>query len=219
MTASTELIVLNVTKLGDNAIVLHTISRDYGRKGFVVKVSRKTPMSFFLPMNILEADVLENPKSTLWKASGISVRHPLLGIRSNIHKNTMTMFMSEVLYRTVRDGAYEDGLYEWCVRTLLTLDAMESDFSNYHIRFLLELAVALGFSPSVEDVAPFCGEYSDLIGEFITADFAQSMLIPMTGMMRNALAESLLKYIAHHSESSLNIQSLKVLRELYSDMC
>ena len=34
---------------------------------------------------------------------------------------------------------------------------MESDFSNYPIRFLLELAAALGFSPTFESVAPFVG--------------------------------------------------------------
>ena len=41
------------------------------------------------------------------------------------------------------------------------------------------------------------------------------MLIPMNGEVRNAMSEILLKYLAHHSESSLNVQSLKVLRELY----
>ena len=210
-----DLIVLNLTKLGESSIVLHTLSRDYGRKSFVVKVSRKTPMAQFLPLNILEADITESTRSTLWRAGRVTVRHPLSGIRSNLYKNTMTLFMSEVLYRAVREGAREEGLYEWLERCILTLDAMENDFSNFPLRFLTELAVAMGFSPSADALAPFAGRYHSLLSEFVRAPFAESMLIPMNGEMRNALSEILLKYLAHHSESSLNVQSLKVLRELY----
>jgi DNA repair protein RecO (recombination protein O) len=212
----TELIVLNTTKLGESSLVLHALSREHGRRSFVVKVSRRTPMSLFLPLNILEADVTESPKSTLWRAGAVTARYPLGGIRSNIHKNTMTLFMSEVLYRAVKDGAREEGLYEWCERSILTLDAMERDYSNYHLRFLLEFASALGFSPSAESLAPFAGQYYRLLSDFVRAPFAESMLMPMNGEVRNALSEILLKYIAHHSESSLNVQSLKVLRELYA---
>ena len=211
----TDLIVLNTTKLGESSVVLHALSREHGRRSFVVKVSRKTPMSFFLPLNILEADVSESPHSTLWRAGAVTVRYPLNGLRSNIYKNTMTLFMSEVLYRAVKDGAREEGLYEWCEKSILTLDAMESDFSNYHLRFLLELASAMGFSPSAEALAPFAGKHYALLKDFVRTPFAESMLIPMNGEVRNALAEILLKYIAHHSESSLNVRSLKVLRELY----
>ena len=211
-----ELIVLNTTKLGESSLVLHALSREHGRRSFVVKVSRRTPMSLFLPLNILEADVTESPKSTLWRAGAVTARYPLGGIRSNIHKNTMTLFMSEVLYRAVKDGAREEGLYEWCERSILTLDAMERDYSNYHLRFLLEFASALGFSPSAEALAPFAGQYYRLLSDFVRAPFAESMLMPMNGEVRNALSEILLKYIAHHSESSLNVQSLKVLRELYA---
>lgn len=210
-----DLIVLNLTKLGESSIVLHTLSRDYGRKSFVVKVSRKTPMAQFLPLNILEADVTESARTTLWRAGRVTVKHPLSGIRSNIYKNTMTLFMSEVLYRAIKEGAREEGLYEWLERSILTLDAMESDFSNYPLRFLTELAVAMGFSPSAGSLAPFAGKYYTLLSEFVHAPFADSMLIPMNGEVRNALSEILLKYLAHHSESSLNVQSLKVLRELY----
>ena len=210
-----DLIVLNLTKLGESSIVLHALSRDYGRKSFVVKVSRKTPMAQFLPLNILEADVTESTRTTLWRAGRVTVKHPLSGLRSNLYKNTMTLFMSEVLYRAIKEGAREEGLYEWLERSILTLDAMESDFSNYPLRFLTELAVAMGFSPSAESLAPFAGKHYALLSEFVQAPFADSMLIPMNGEVRNALSEILLKYLAHHSESSLNVQSLKVLRELY----
>jgi hypothetical protein len=42
------------------------------------------------------------------------------------------------------------------------------------------------------------------------------MLIPLNGATRNEIAEEILRYIEFHTESSLNVNSLKVLRELFA---
>ena len=217
MTQNTELIVLHTTKFGENSLVVHTLSKDYGRRSFLVKgVGKKAMMSLFLPLNVLEADIVETGKSTLFTARNLVARYPLLGIRNNMFKNSMTMFMSEVLYRVVKDGAYEQGLFEWCEKDILLLDAIQTDFSNFHIRFLLEFAMALGFSPEAHDLAPFTGTHFPIVERFMKEPFAESMLIPLSGSVRNEIAESVLRYIEFHTDSTLNINSLKVLRELFS---
>ena len=217
MTCKTEgLIVLHTTKFGENSLVVHTLSRDYGRRSFLVKgAGKKQTMSLFLPLNMLEADIIETNKSTLYTARNLVARHPLLGIRNNMFKNSMTMFMSEVLYRVVKDGASEQGLFDWCERSILMLDAIRTDFSNFHIRFLLELTVALGFSPEAKDLLPFVGDHYPVVEKFMTLPFAESMLIPLNGPLRNEIAEEILRYIEFHTESAVNVNSLKVLRELF----
>ena len=216
MTQNTELIVLHTTKFGENSLVVHTLSKDYGRKSFLVRGAGKKAMSLFLPLNILEADIIESSKSNLFTAKNAALRHPLLGIRNDVFKNSMTMFMSEVLYRVVKDGTREEGLFEWCEKTILLLDAMQSDFSNYHIRFLLELAVALGFSPESRDLKPFVGEHYRIVETFMQSSLAEAMLVPLNGTIRNEIAEEVLRYIEFHTESALNINSLRVLRELFT---
>ena len=217
MTQSTELIVLHTTKFGENSLVVHTLSSDYGRRSFLVKgAGKKSSMSLFLPLNVLEAEILETNKSTLFTARNLTAKHPLLGIRNSMFKNSMTMFMSEVLYRVVKDGAYEQGLFEWCEKDILLLDAIQTDFSNFHIRFLLELTVALGFSPESQDLMPFVGDHYPVVEKFMTLPFADSMLIPLNGAARNEIAEEILRYIEYHTESSVNVNSLKVLRELFA---
>ena len=212
----TGLIVLHTTKFGENSLVVHTLSRDYGRRSFLVRGAGKKTMSLFLPLNLLEADIVETTKSNLYTARNIVLRHPLLGIRNNMFKNSMTMFMSEVLYRTIKDGTYEEGLYEWCEKIILLLDAIQSDFSNFHIRFLLELSVSLGFSPESRDLQPFVGDYYPTVEKFMQSDLATSMLIPLNGTARNEIADSILRYLEFHTDSSLNINSLRVLRELFA---
>lgn len=215
MTGSTSFILLHTTRFGENSIVLHTLSKEYGRKGFVVRSVSKKMMSLLLPLNILEADVTDSGKPGLLPVRNISVSRPLMGIRNNLFKNTMTLFLSEVLYRVVKEGTAEPGLYEWCERQIMLLDAMETDFSNFHLRFLLELSIALGFSPQSEDLRPFLGDNQPFIEQFMSTSFAESMLIPLSGILRNEICEGVLRYIEYHLESTLTINSLKVLRELF----
>lgn len=216
MTINTELIVLHTTKFGENSIVVHTLSKEYGRRSFLIRgVGKKAVMTLMLPLTVLEAEIVQTSKSTLYTARNLTAKYPLMGIRSNIYKNSMTLFMSEVLYRTLKDGANEEGLFEWCQRSILLLDAIESDFSNFHLRFLLEFAVALGFSPQARDLMPFVGDHYPLVERLMKEDFADVMLIPMNGLLRNEIAESILRYLEFHTESAINIASLKVLRELF----
>ncbi len=211
-----EFIVLATTKVKEGALVVHTLSREYGRRGFIVRPGKKAAAALFLPLNILEADVVENPRSDLWSLKGIHALDSLSGIRSNIHKNTMTLFLSEVLFRTIREGAVEDGLYEWCVGSILALNALEADYANYHVRFLLEFAGALGFRPTFQDIAPFVQEHAMEMRQMLQGSFSESMLVQLTGPVRNSLCESVLKYLEYHTDQPIRIKSLAVLRELYA---
>lgn len=215
MIRSTSLLILSLTKIKEKTVVLHTLSPDFGRRSFISQVGPNAPMALFLPMSILDAEVIENPKSDLWRVRNVSSLHSLNSIRTNLYKNTMALFMSEVLYRTVKDGDGYDGLFEWAVKSVLTLESLENDFSNYHLRFLLELASALGFQPSQEDLAPFAGEHLKDINSLLTLSLADSMLLPLNGKSRNGIADALLHYLSHHTESNINVQSLAVLSEVF----
>ena len=214
MTTAAQLIVLSTTKIGGNSVVVQTLSREFGRRGFLATVSRTTPAALFMPLNVLDAEVTENPKSDLWRMRGISCRYPLASIRANPYKSAISLFMTEVLLRTVNEGAWDEGLWEWCERSILTLEALESDYSNYHLRFLLELCGALGFAPTTTDLAPFAGDQYDSIRSMLTLSFEESMLLPLSGASRSAIADILIRYISYHTETALEIRSLPVLHDI-----
>lgn len=216
MTEDVRLIVLAYTKYGEKSIVLHALSREYGRRGFLVRAVKGSAMSMFLPLNIVEASVRENPKSSLLVADGFSALYPLNGIRDNLSKNAMTMFMSEVLYRVIKDGTNEEGLFDWCMKSIITLDSLPAGgFGNYHIRFLLELASALGFTPAEEDMKPFSSTHLGEISLMVKLPLAEAMLLPLSGASRSEICKDILKYLEYHTESTINIKSLDVLRELF----
>lgn len=215
MTHSIRLIVLSLTRIKENSLVLHTLSAEYGRRSFLIGVTAKSPMALFQPLNILDAEVVENPKSDLWRLKSISTLYPLSSIRMDIYKGTMALFMSEVLYRAVHEGDGGSSLFDWACRSILTLDSIQEDFSNFHIRFLLEFATVMGFSADIDSLAPFAGNHLEQIRLFVGSGFADSMLIALNGRSRSEIASSLLKYISHHIEAPLNVNSLKVLGEVF----
>lgn len=217
MIINTGLTVLHTTKYGENSLIVHTLGEEFGRRSFLVrKVGRQAAASLFLPLNVLDAEIIPSSKSTLYTARNLSARYPLFGIRNNIFKNAMTMFMSEVLYKVIKDGVNEPGLFGWCEKNILMLDAIETDFSNFHLRFLLELAAALGFSPETSALLPFAGEDQMIVTRLGCESFAEAMLVPLTGPHRNRIAEELLRYIQYHTDSFFEVSSLKVLRELFA---
>ena len=210
MATSTRIIVLNTTKVGERNIVVHALSRDFGRRSFITGAAH---MAFWQPLSILDCEVVENSRSELWRLRGISAVYPLSSLRSDLRRTAISMFMAEVLYRSVRDGA-EPGLYEWCEKAVLTLDSLEGSNANYHLRWLLELCSALGFTPSEEDIAPFAGGHLGDITSLM-GPYEDALLLPLSGKSRSAIAESLLRYLSAHLEYQLNIRSLDVLGELF----
>lgn len=215
MNHNARLILLGYTKIKDTAIVIHTLSREWGRRSFIVHLGKGASLGLFQPLSIVEADISENPKSELWRASHFVQAWPLLSLRQNAYKNAIVLFMSEVLYRAVRDGMAEEGLYDWCERSIRTLDAMEKDFSNFHLRWLLEFSSELGFAPSMEDLAPFAGKRLRDVQALLDTDFEETMILPLSGERRSELCEVFIRYLSHHTESTLDIRSLRVLRELF----
>lgn len=215
MNHNARLIILHFTKIKDAAIVIHTLSRPWGRRSFIVHLGKGASLAPFQPLSIVEADISENPRSELWRASHCRQAVPLLSLRTDPYKNAITLFLSEVLYRAVRDGMAEEGLYDWCERSILTLDALDRDYSNFHLRWLLEFATEMGFAPSLEDLAPFAGERLADVRALLNAGFEEAMLLPLSGDRRSALCDSFIRYLSHHSETMLDIRSLRVLQELF----
>lgn len=232
-----EFILLHSTKYGDSSLVLHTLSREYGRRSlFLRSVSAATSVAggagraskrggaraavlgLVSPLNILEGEVAVNPASSsaMMTVSSLAASYPLNGLRGNLYKASISMFMAEVLFRVLRDGANEEGLYDWCIRKILLLDAMDGNFSNFHLLFLLELTSVLGFRPEFSDLAPFVSSENAAAAEnLMRLPFDEAMLVPMTGAVRSDLIESFLSYMEIHLEYPLDIRSVSVLKDLF----
>lgn len=215
MISADRLIVLNTTRTGENSLVLHCLSRRLGRRSFIVTAGPKMPRALFQPLSLLSVEVVENPRSDLWRLRSLAAEDPLTGIRSHPAKNAVSLFLSEVLYRVMRQGTGDAAFFDWCVLQIRLFDSLQEHFASFHLVFLLALCRELGFSPGRESLAPFAGPYWETLCAFCEADTAVALLIPLKGEDRSAIAAVLLQYLGYHAECSVEVKSLAVLRELF----
>ena len=78
------------------------------------------------------------------------------------------MFLAELLGYATRAEQQGDALFHFLMDSILWLDQAASNFSNFHIVFMIKLTAYLGFSPNIESGAGM--DYFDLVdGCFVSA--------------------------------------------------
>lgn len=231
----TSLAVLHTTKFGERSLIVHCLSPHFGRCGVIAPASggRRGGSRIFQPLSILEAVVEPGRGGSLLVLDEVAVKRPALSLRSDIVKSAVAVFMCEVLYRTVRDGGLEEGLFEWVERTVMELEAVEERGvkANFPLYFIIGLCRALGLGPndnysgenrlfsvgsaefgSVSD--GLSEEDSRLLHLCLGADLDALASIPANGAARRSLVDGMVRYLGYHCDMKLEIKSLDVLHEV-----
>jgi len=241
MLVKTEGIVLHTIKHTDSGIIAHILTRDYGRLAFIVKGvhSRKGGLKnvFFQPMRVIEFEMYYRKGRNLNSIREVSHVNPDSTIPFNIYKNTISMFLSEVLYRTITETDHNEALYNYTVECIKHLDSSGGPVSNFHIGFLVGLSKYLGIAPSAGvqgtisyfdmqnghfcDSPPMHGYYLQqqqaiLLNRFLGTTIEECEEIQMSGKARASFLESILNFYSFHLPGIKNIKSLDVLSQLFA---
>lgn len=206
-----EFIVLHSTPYAENSLVIHTLCQEYGKKSFLVRgLGKKISPAYFQPLNIVEAEIIESSKSSLWLAHHFHQEHPLNSLRESIHKNCISLFLSEVLLKAIQGEGSGEDLYPWLRGRILLLDALDQGSSNFHLALLKEFCERSGYTPSTEQLQLFETENPSM-----DKSFEEILLLRLRGEQRSKLARAYLKYLEFHLDTTLHIRSLDVLETLF----
>lgn len=219
-----RIIVLHQTKYSDSSIILHAIDSAAGRVSFLVRVSKSGRRGYadFHCLNILEAVSSSSSKSSLSYLREWEPVATLSAIRSDMFKAAIAMFISEVLYRSLRSDSSEEGLFEWLCSVISKLETAGSgeggSIANFHLWFLASYCTRLGFEPmdNFEPKAIFSPQDLALLQLIMTSPLEQTLNIPLSAQRRQAFSRTMLRYLAFHLDSEINIRSLDVLHDLFA---
>jgi DNA repair protein RecO (recombination protein O) len=149
----------------------------------------------------------------------------------------MAMFMSEILTSVLREESTNYDLFDYIENSVVYLDGCESGYSNFHIAFLSGLSSYLGFEPvkrkdkgdryfdllngTFVTLPPPHSAWADttvseLLSAFFSSSFDDMKNIPLTGALRNEVLETIIRYFGIHLPGLKKVQSLGVLREIFS---
>ncbi len=240
MIRKTRGIVLHTIRYGESSLIVHAYTEQSGRQSFMVKgvkKSRKDNRSnLFQPLFILDFEVYHKDTREIQLVKEVSRALPLNSVPFDITKSTQAIFMSEILYRAVKEEEPNPMLAHFLISTIQYLDALVEASPDFHIIFLFQLSRYLGFYPQKPGRAE--ERYFDLAsGRFkfartdpdiqlsetvsslwvlyMTSDYQQIKGFEMNSTQRKKVLDNLVRYYKLHVDGMGEIRSLEVLHEFF----
>ena len=240
MLYKTSGMVLRAIPYNDKYAIIYMYTEAFGRVSYLVGRARgrKSALTkaLFIPLSVLEMEVEHLNKRELQRIKEARVSFPVGAIGSDPVKNVLALFLSEVLFRVVKDTEPDVRLFRYLADSVRLLERVDSGVANFHIVFLLGLLRYLGIFPNVEYICE--GAYFDLLNGVFTdgqpthrhyldpaesAFFARLLRIHFENMSlfrfsrqeRVAIIHRILEYYRLHLPDFPEIKSLSVLQSLF----
>jgi DNA repair protein RecO (recombination protein O) len=241
MLEKTRGILLNQIKYTDSGIVARLYTRKFGRQSFIIKGmrNRKTGKHniLFQPLFILNLDIYYKASREMQMLKEFSVSFAPYDIHSSIKKSCVAIFLGEFLTSVLKEESPHEDLFDFIEESIIYFDGCRENYANFHIAFLSGLSSFLGFEPGPRtdtkdsffdmkngifvSVPPIHGCYaneivSDILANFFVSSYDTSCKIVLTGILRNEVLETLVSYYSLHLAGLKKINSLEVLKEVFS---
>ena len=143
MLDSTRAVVLHTLPYSDRYLIVHTYTESFGRVSFLTARTRGkrtlVPISLFRPMAVVDLVTDQQSKRELQRIHEAKLSFPQLRISSDPVKSAIGLFLSEVLFRTLRTSESDPQLFAFLYDSIELLDEVEMGVANFHIVFLLRL--------------------------------------------------------------------------------
>ena len=222
MLCKTRGIVLHTIPYNDKYSIIYMYTEAFGRASYLVSRSRgkKSTVSkaLFIPLSVLEMEVEHLNKRDLHRI------------------NVLALFLSEVLFRVVKDTEPDPRLFDYLYESIHLLEYADKGIANFHMVFLLGLLHHLGIFPNMESHR--VGYYFDMLNGVFTdhipmhrhylnkvesAFFSRLLRISFENMSlygfsrqeRVRIIHRILEYYRLHLPDFPEIKSLSVMQSLF----
>ena len=238
---TTRAIVLRIIRYADNRVIISFFTEHYGLLSAVVRVKHGRnagcPAALMQLLGELEFCVDFKASADLQKISNISVATPWIDMPYNPIKVSMSIFLADFLYHTLRNEGENAALFSFLEKSLRWFDESEHGFVNFHLILILRLTRFLGIWPTLEgrsrdkiyDLKSACysfhlpdhGQYLDAevarwIPVLLHTDYSNMYRLRLDRSKRWHMLDILLRYYRLHVPAFGELQSMDVLRELFS---
>jgi DNA repair protein RecO (recombination protein O) len=220
MLHKTRGIVLKTTPYGDSSVVAQIFTEKFGIQSYMIngikKPKAKIRMNMLQPLHLTEMVVYHKTNTGIQRISELRPSPIFRTIPYDIVKSTITMFLNEVLYKSIRQ---------------------QNTSVNFHLAFLLKLTRFLGFAPSTETksnqnyfdlqegaycsmppVHPYFLGRDDaaLFMSVFTTSFDKLNDLQLNTTTRRNILDKILVFYTLHTASFGDIRAHKVLEDILS---
>jgi len=239
-----QAIILHFTKYGDSGAIIHAVDSIAGRQSYFFRGIGKSrggsAPAHFHPLNVLDVLTAQSPHGSMPYLKEYSPIFQLDSIRCDISKNSIALFISEVIYRSLRSDDGDTGLFSWLAELIVKLNSVKESPANLHLWFLAGYSIKSGFRPKdnydrlnapIFDIisaqfrlptsidnpdALFTADESLLLHRLLNSTLEEALTIPLSATRRQAFAKRMIRYLSYHFGVDLDIRSLKVLHDIFA---
>lgn len=241
MFEKTKGIVLHTIPYSETSIIAHIFTRTQGMQSFIVNGVRKPrprfSISLFQPLAQVDLVIYQKQTPALKRFREIQPTDHYRSITTNPHKNTIAIFIAEVLYRSLHDTDPHPDLFDFTAQSLHYFDLMPQGYSAFHHFYLIRLMRYLGFYPDAQAYRPnyvfnlATGSFhppdpsalhctdpdtARLLHHFQQSDIENFDMVSVSPLQRTHLLNILVEYYSHHLPQPVHFRSHYILREVFS---
>lgn len=229
MLHKTKGIVLSYVPYRETSIIVKIYTERFGIQTYVEnsvrKAKGKNKMALFQPLTLLELVVYHNERKDIQRISEIKCPNPLTSVPFEIKKTSLGIFINEVLNKSLKEEEANEELFFFLYQAILTLDALQVEVENFHLKFLAKFSTFLGFAPQntkeIIDQLYEAGlsipkeERVEKALDHILLSTWESQVL-MTNLERSQVLDLLVNFYRLHIEHFNNLKSTPILKEVLS---
>ena len=236
---TTQAIVLSSIKYGDSSLIVRCFTESSGLKTYMIRgvlkaKKGKIKTAYFQPITQLLITGNHNNKGNLNSIKEVHVVNPYKTIYTSIVKQTIVLFLSEVLSGIIKEEEENIQLYNYLETAFIWLDT-HTDISNFHLLFLLNLSKYLGFYPdtseqdklgfnllegnftnSIHEKLIISGEELILFKRLLGINFDAIENVSFSKFERQKVLRMIIRYFELHLDGFRQPKSLDVLETVFS---
>jgi len=235
----TKAIVLSSLKYGETSLIVRCFTledglRSYLLRGILNSKKGKIKSAYFQPLTQLKIEANHNNKGNLNSIREVHIVNPYKNIYTTIFKQTIVLFLSEILSSTIQEEEANEGLFSFLETSFIWLDTNDKT-ANFHLLFLLNLTKFLGFYPDISNIN---SNYFNLIeGNFMESTTEKEVVfgdnlvqfkkllgtnfdsiesIKFNQQERQQVLQIIIRYFELHLDGFRRPKSLKVLETVFN---
>ncbi|MGI6342804.1 MAG: DNA repair protein RecO [Bacteroidales bacterium] len=154
MLVSSDGIVINYFDYSETSIICKIFTSEFGLKSYIAKGVRKQKSKFkrnlFTPLNLVNIIAYQKKSDGLLYIRDINQLQYCNEIATNINKVGISVYMCELLSKTLQPNMQDKDLFEFIKEQILFLDNKDVIIGNYPLFFAAKLTQHLGCFPLID---------------------------------------------------------------------
>lgn len=240
MIITTKGIVISNIKYGDTSVIAKIYTENYGLLSFIIKGVRKAnsknKTGYIEHLSIIEIVAYKkNNHHELHLVKGIKCINVFSSIPYDIEKSSIALFVSEIIYRSMKSDEKNVALFDFLYRFITKFDEEKENCANYHLLFLITFSKFLGFFPlnnysekykifnlnegcfqekPTDDAVCISYPQTKILSDLINIDIENIKKLKININDRRELLEKIIQYYQLHVDGFEKVNSLSILREV-----